>query len=1405
MISDIEHALSQHRYETARRLCVAAFKEPEPIDRNRLLLLQHRALRVLADWIGCRTTLEQVRPADDDQRLDLALLLGEDFNELSRYDHYRSSDEARQGLTGEEYEDKYKAISASHFKTAIGLANTPTRASRVITSLLRVGYKEDAARLRETLPLDDSSTPVPAIQPIETGTLRGKLTFPDGRPVSKAAVTLGLCVKVEADDPATFLKPQMHSTPTIGHQESITVVTDADGHYLMEFVPAGEHAFLAVTLDADVFDVHTRFVAQLVHVVSGKATIFDAIIDDWHSAPAVTVVDPFPAEFSHDGLAYRKVVTQSLRNPFYYPFPRQDLRISLPNNATSDASRMCVFLSTDAGHWTTQPFQIIDDDVLMFCELPRCSERTIAIYEVISSKSDSSVSRSICDGIAWQPAVHPDGTSAVIDTGRASFRIPWGSGRDAQPPLIQVRGEDRVWRGRGRLRLPDNVFVVERATRVLQSGPLLLQVEVAYQLSNESTYAMRFTAHRDEAYLLVHEVSPAIDGAAFEFSLNEFGGGRGRGFLHWTPESGTRHWSTLDATDRELARMQESVPWWVPPAGFGYAMTADGLTEKDYVGVFTIRRGDWIDRAFEKICRGPGNEPSWHRELDWPFPEMVGSTISMITAHTDSSGDAFFRFGMFDGERHWGILVSTLDRNDGPAKEISLVQHKNSSPRLDEFKNWHLDEPDRMQRPHVVVRREDLRHLRRKRTSPMFAKTWERLNAPGARGAAAGVVFAVAGDPLIAWRKKLELVHVAEIRSLMTLWGRDYSDMYSPVGARPITQWAEDYDLIAASGVFTPDEERLVRRFLMLMGHLYMSPDLMNWKYGSRNANFEADRTDVVGTIGLVFRGNPDADAMLDHVVTLMEQSLDVYCTPGSGRWYENPSCYYLQASKCRLNLGFHLAAHDVYDVTTLPRMKEFLNWGILLLTPPCPHSYSLMRDGTTAAEYAIAEKVRRIAPIGDHALLGPWIPEHYAMMSKLYRAKDPEFADTLLWAYLAGGADGGYFGNLPLFFAALDEEDLTPPAAPHLISRKLEGFGSVFRGGFQSPGEFFLLLKQGPGGYRYHRTEGSIILFADGKPLIYDGGEAGETWRHSTLSFYDNHLPLAPGHVERFHSTSVMDFNQGVHPVVIRPDQPIQFNDNCSHELVPAAFERYKEPRPADVRSVVWVKDEYVIVHDDLDVHDPIAAHWHLQPVADNHTGNWHEGYIFKGRFGIDLQVLLPGQTFDRESIERLPMLEYNRPVQERFTTYHVALSNLLPPKHYLAVLRPMAPSQSLVRAYLLSLDGQCIGVHIDGDDLNDDVLFARAPFHWQTDSLAFAGRYGAVLRRGSTIHLLLMDAGSLILGTTRIQTNGPAVHLELAHDRATVQAYGDNGTVIVEAFGRPELQVKVNDGLAMRHVLHR
>lgn len=1352
--------LTQQKFETARRYCLKELAEPGLLSAQRieLQLRLHQALRGLGELGAAQKVLNQIEAADAATRFHIALLMAEDCLAMKSDHCYRLSDEAKAGLTIDEYQERCQQQFEECLERAREHAHAPEEHQRLaaLTGEVPAGA-----------PVQNAATPAKGMGQIEC-VIRNE----EGSPAGGLRVTLGLEMAHEAFDPRSAGEntplDQMGWQPNFQSAGVMTAVTDSAGRCRFDSVPAGRHEYIAVTKQDGAQPMLTHFLAQGIDVASGQRARYELVIRPWRSAAPEPIHHTLPETLPEiDGTC---VNVMSVRNPFYYHFPRQLISMPLPTQIAHQPERLRVFCDADLQH--PVPHQVINGDVTFFAELPECSERSWGLYLAAAAQPD--------DQGRLNFVVEPGRQTAVIHTGRASFRIPWGIQRSGPAPLLAVRGEDACWRGRGRFVLPAGLGISLVRSEMLDSGPLVVSVRLSYELSNHKRYDITWTAHEGEAYLLAEENSPDIEGAAFEFSLAEFTGGRG--FLHWMPEIGNYHWSDLTAEDRELARLQESVAWWIPPQGFGYAMTAGDLNRKDYIAVYTQRRGDWIDRKFEKIAQGPGDD---QRELDWPFPEMVGSTISMITAHTDRSGDCYFRFRFFDGRRFWGILASSLDRNDGPYKELSEVQHKNSSPRLQDFKEWNLDQQDSLERPSLVTRLEDLPALRAKRMSPAFQKIWSQICSGRASGPARGLQFAVEGDPQIAWLKKLELVGVAHVRARLTLLGRDFSDTYSPVGARPITRWVEDYDLIAGSGVFTPEEERLVRATFMLMGHLYMSPDFMNWKFNSRNANFEADRVDVVGAIGLAFQGNPDAAHFVEHAAELMEKSLNVYCTPRSGKWYENPSCYYLHAAKCRLNLAFHLASHGIQDPTEIPRLKDFLRWGVLLLTPPCPHSYDVMRDGASDAAYRSAEKVRRISPIGDHAHIGPWTPDHYALMSKLYRQRDPEFANLLLWAWQSGGSDGGYFGNLPLIFARLSSEDLEPAQAETLTSRRLEGFGAAFRGNFNQPNEFYLLLKQGPGGYRYHRTEGSFILFVDGKPLVYDGGEAGETWRHSTLSFGASHMPLAPGHVERFSTSDALDFVQGVHPVALTPGDPIFLSDLCEDRLVAKAYERFAEKNPADVRSILWIKDEYVVVHDDLALAADLLTHWHLQVVGDQHSGDAPQGYRFKGRFGTDLQVLLPDQTFTGQRVEQLPILEYHRKSQDSFSMRHLELSAVAP-RSFAAVLRPLSAGKSPVAAEAIREGARIIGLEISGENLHDHLIMSREPQSLALQECQFVARYGAILRRPQRTDVLLLSAGRCAWRGLTIESSGPSVHLQCVGTRVSLKTEG-SGSVTVGGLQSP------------------
>jgi hypothetical protein len=1391
----IESALSDNRCEVARRLCLKelAFHSTSNQHRNQILLQLHLAYRYLGEYLEAEQTLNELLRSGYDNKFEVTMRRAEDAKHFTNYDFYRISEESKKGYTWDQYEEKMSCRSRELARQAKAFAMDLVQRERLGLFLQNVGLTNEA---REFLTAETkSATKKDSAE--EFGSLAGVIRFPDGKKAENIKVTLGLKSEVMTLDPLKDLTSDMDWRPDIKPLKSLITTTDSDGQFLFESVPAAIHDFLAVTLDAEKYEFATRFLAQSIHVEKGKKNQIELTIDEWKSAPARVISNPFPDTLKRQGVIWKRVHVEVLQNPFYYNFPRQLIKFQLPEGVASEPGEFLLLDSTQRD--LPIDFQVAAGEVLIFSDLPILTDRIFGFY-----KTSGVVSVERLPNLF--PKLEPDGKTAVIDTGSASFRIPYSAGSDDLPPLISVRGFENVWRGHGRFTFPQGIFIRYRKTEVVESGPLELKVRTDYELSNGTSYSWVITTHRGEATLLVDEYSPEVEGAAFEFSLKEFQGGRG--YLHWKVEGGDRHWSDLLSENRELARLQESVAWWLPGQGFAYAMSPDGSLQNDYIGVFTRKRGEWVDRKFEKLAQGPGE----NRELDWPHPEMVGSTISMITAHTTVLGDCYYRFGFFEGERHWGILLSTVERNDGPWKELSQVQHKNSSPTLQDFKGWNLDCPDLHERPFMTLKKSRIPHLRHKKNSPVFAKYWQKiLNGESYYGPTSGIYFLVENDPLVAWKRKLEIIEIAKMRSKMVLLGRDFGDTYSPVGARAITPLAEDYDLIVGSGVFTQEEERIVREFFVLMGHMHMERDLMNWFYNSRNANFESDRVDVVGTVGICFRDNPDSQKFIQHTTDLMGKSLEVYCTPGSGRWYENVGCYYIHASKCRMNIAYHLYRSGLYDVTKIPRLKDFLNWGIEVLMPPTPLEYRIMRDGPCGDDYSSVDKARRIPPIGDHAHVGHLVPDHYAFIAKIYRKSDPMFADRLLAAFQAGGADGGFYRNCALFIASLEEEDLKPVPLQPLASRRLEGFGAVFRDHFDTNDEFYLLLKQGPSGYRYHRTEGSFILFFAGRPLIYEGGEAGDTWRHSTLSFYDVGMPLAPGHVERFHDFTELGFVQGVHPTAIKPGEPICLNDDCHHSLVKVAYERFAEPNPVDVRSVFVVRDEYVIVHDDLLLDPSIPCKWHLQAVADSHTKSENGEFIFSGRFGVDLQVALPGQKFAEESVEPLPIVDikYNqnnevegyrflRPPRsqtslplESFATQHLMVRSETP-DHYLAILRPLDGRHETIQSSPLIENGKTVGVSIRGKGIEDYHIFSRTPISLEQFGISIEGRYASVINRAGVNSYYLLSGSRIKTSDIELRSSSSAVMARITQKQAVITAEGQGKVELFLKSRHYELDIK-------------
>ena len=1285
-------ALSSKRYETCRRICRELLLQGDDCE-VRLLLAQ--ALCSLGEHAPAERALDGL------DGFAAALLRLRLAHHAAAYDFYVISAEAAGGRTYEEYRAGIRArvqTAAEALESAVGDA---AEVQQAIEELRRAGHAETAERLAAAHRV--AETPAPAEAPVHI-MLGGRIRRRDGT-AARGHVVLGV-------EPSRSVQPPTHDDESwwlidvdpANRITSLHAALDEDGRFHLAGEAAAGTGFLAIE-DADGDGPAVRFLARDLPCDGSPLPEQDLIVDAW-AEPAAPAADPPtpPATVERAGSHWQLVHATTLANPFWIDYARQDLRLDCGGPING---RTLLLLDGQPVEHEILP----DGHLLCLLSCPARSSRSLALYRGGAP-------------LPAQPSMLVAGNGILtIDTGAAAFRLPADAGDGRDGPVLALRGCDGAWRLAGRMQWPDGLSA-GRSTRVLADGPLEVSVEVAYRLADGRGCRFVLTAHRGERQLLVEESGDAIAGAAFVLAAPEFAGGRG--YLHWNAEGVSPHWHDL-VPDQRCARLPEQVPWWSNRVGFAWAVTCDGLDGRDMIAVYSRRRGDWRDDAFAAVTRGPGED----RELDWPYPEMVGSTVSEILGGTDARGVPAWTFPRFAGVRHWGLLAGDFAAGDGPRKELWEVRHKTSFPRLQDLHTWDLRSPDRLPRPAAVVRRDELPALRRRLADPTFAPLWARVRESGTsgrsyqRGVHACLVALLEGGAALAWRRARRLADQWP-RWVRQLWcSRENNDTWSPVGSRTFTPAALEFDLLAGTGAFTADEERELRACMVTTGHFQLSGDFMNWRYGARNANFEADRVDAIGTIGMVLGRHRDGEAFIAHAVERTGTALEAYTVPGSGKWYENPACYYLVSLRCRVGLLTHLAHAGAADPDAIPRLDDFLRWITLVCTPPVPQAAEAWRAGCRHEAYATLVRGRLVAPVGDNGGLGPDIPEAALIGAELVERRDPVLAADLRSLWAEAGRGGGYHGDPSLMFLHARRDDLT--AAPlRLPSRRLEGYGAVFRGGMGTAQEFCLLAKCGPGGYRYHRSEGSFILVADGRPLVWDGSNGSssqETWRHATIGFHEVQLPPAPGRIERFVSTPRLDYAQGVAPVILTPGQPIFLSDNCHIDLVAEARRRAAVQDPPFVRAWAWVKDAYVVIYDRIEADDGLVHRWNLPVVADSESGELQTGLRFNGRFGTDLQVIMPDQNLAWSC---------------RTTELALGVSQrLLEAKAqpgaggYLAVLRPLPPGAPPLTASLIRCDGRIAGVHVTGPGIDDRLILGRTPVRYTDERWSFAGRAGALLIR--------------------------------------------------------------------------
>jgi hypothetical protein len=279
-----------------------------------------------------------------------------------------------------------------------------------------------------------------------------------------------------------------------------------------------------------------------------------------------------------------------------------------------------------------------------------------------------------------------------------------------------------------------------------------------------------------------------------------------------------------------------------------------------------------------------------------------------------------------------------------------------------------------------------------------------------------------------------------------------------------------------------------MRAQLAFVAYQMASPDTQSPERGwAANPNMTCDWYACLGEIACLISSHPKAKEWFARGYRETRLELDTWAGPNGG-WLEAPhymtvsTDYIVPLAVSARNTGM---ADFLYD----PRLKSALRYLARVATPPDPDCGGLRIHPAVGNTYH-----------GETTGQAGW-------MAKLYAGVDSDYSSEMQWAWAQegrpmhsgiGGASPGLDGYWPLFV-----EPGLPMRAPDWDTELFPSVGAVFRNAFNTDRETCLFFRHGPFAEHWDRDEGSIALYAKGKPLIRDWSYNPYTphpWLHSRV-----------------------------------------------------------------------------------------------------------------------------------------------------------------------------------------------------------------------------------------------------------------------------------------------------------------
>jgi hypothetical protein len=596
-------------------------------------------------------------------------------------------------------------------------------------------------------------------------------------------------------------------------------------------------------------------------------------------------------------------------------------------------------------------------------------------------------------------------TDKAIELTTAAFgvRIPV----DGLPgPISGLRFGDGAWMGASRL------FGKEGAknpsVRVLDEGPVVGRVEVAYVFADDSCMTVRVAvAAGDAAARVEMPCSKDSPECGWELALDNAISTNGIALVVGrSPYARTVRTPTPATPTNPVCYLHcWQACGWFPDSG---SQISFGLTGKPVDIRFCANdAAAWV----------PGSEPQTY------YPGVKSWNLDMITTmwsgwqnrripffRTDKGGVAL-RVSVLSGCRTWTV-------GEG-APRIGR--------RLDVVKDYVLDWPtaSKEKHPHLVVDRVDVEAALKREGihSPVIKEYLGSSYFPQSGGA-----YLVSGDS-----KEIEtrLQSARQLKENLAKLG-DIDVM------RHTVPLAFIYDAIADTGLLTPAERALCRAQLAYLAYYVADPETWDPTRGYCSGNPNMTCSYVIGPalIGCLFPDHPMAAQWIGNAEQWMQRWLDEEVSE-EGEWMCE-GMHYGQVSLSPMT-SFAVAARKAgyHDFFADPKFKKLALYFAKQYTPKDPR----LKD------------VRNPPTVG-RGLSDIW--SHSGVFAKALVKSDPELSKALQWAWQQEG--GRYY--LEYYMSGHDYlycDPTLPAQNPNWGSELFPHLGVIFRNGVGTPHENYV------------------------------------------------------------------------------------------------------------------------------------------------------------------------------------------------------------------------------------------------------------------------------------------------------------------------------------------------------------